>query len=99
MDVKTQNLMLIFVQQAAVDLPGMQEFFWLDGSEAAERYRALRAAYKTSSKFKDVYLKATEINYKGETVPIFHMAVLLQNALRLIEHDRKLADGGDTRPV
>jgi hypothetical protein len=87
MSIEDQNLTLIFVQEAAVDLPGTREFFWLDPSEAKERYEALRAAHKRSGKFSDVYLEATKIRYDDSEVPMFHVASLTQYALRLIRHD------------
>ena len=77
MPIENQNLTLIFVQQASVDLPGRSEFFWLDPSEQKQRYEALRAAYHKSNKFSDVYLAAAKIRYDDKEVPMFHVASLI----------------------
>jgi hypothetical protein len=86
-DLDGQGMTLIFVQEAAVDLPGAHVFFWLDQSEAEDRYGALKDAYHKNKKLSDVYLAATAIRYKNKEVPLFHVALLLQCALRLIKHD------------
>ena len=77
MRIEDQNLTLIFVQQASVDLPGTSEFFWLDPSEQKQQYEALRAAYHKSNKFSDVYLAAAKIRYDDKEVPMFHVASLI----------------------
>jgi hypothetical protein len=87
MEIEDQNTTMILLQRAAVNLPGMSEFFWLDSNDTKERYEALRAAYKKSKKLSDVYLAATTIKYRNKEVPTFHMALLLQCALDLIKHD------------
>jgi hypothetical protein len=87
-DLEAHNLTLMFIQEAAVDLPGTRDFFWgAPSSDMAERYQALRQAYKRSGKLSDVYLEATKLEYNGEKIPTFHVALLLQLALRLIKHD------------
>jgi hypothetical protein len=90
-DPEGQDWTLIFVQEAALHMPGREEFFWLDPSEAQQRYESLRAAYKTSKKLSDVYLAALQpalLKHDGKEVPIFHVALLIQWALKLIKHDR-----------
>jgi hypothetical protein len=84
---------LIFIQEAALQLPGREEFFWLDPSEAEQRYEALRAAYKKSKKLSDVYLAARQIKYNGKEVPTFHVALLIQWALKLIKDDQLFPSG------
>jgi hypothetical protein len=92
LDIEAQNTALMFIQEAAVDLEGGRDFFWLDISQAIERYQALRAAHKRSSKLSDVYREALKIEYDGEKVPPFHVALLIQFALGLIKHDLVFAN-------
>jgi hypothetical protein len=87
LDLDAQDATLMFIQEAAVALPGSQDFFWLDPSDATDRYEALREAYKRSSKLSDVYIEATKLEYNGKKIPTFHVALLLQLALRLIKRD------------
>jgi hypothetical protein len=97
--IEDQNLTLIFVQQASVDLPGRSEFFWLDPSEEKQQYEALRAAHKKSGKFADVYLAAARIRYDDKEVPMFHVASLIQYALHLIKLDLLPSDSGVVSPA
>lgn len=86
--IEDQNLTLVFVQQASIDLPGRSTFFWLDPSEAKQQYNALHAAYKKSGKLADVYVAAAQMRYESKEVPMFHVATLIQCALHLIKFDR-----------
>jgi hypothetical protein len=91
-EIGDQDLALVLLQEATSGLPGTREFLWLDASQASDRYDALRAAYKKSRKLSDVYLAATKTEYDGEEVPTFHMALLLQCALKTIHHDSLFPD-------
>jgi hypothetical protein len=95
-DLEAQNTALMFIQEASADLEGARDFFWLDISEATERYQALRAAHKRSGKLSDVYLEAKKIEYDGGKVPMSHVALLLQIALGLIQHDLLFSDAAAT---
>jgi hypothetical protein len=87
LDIEAQNTALMFIAEAAVDLQGGRDFFWLDISEAIERYEGLREAHKRSGKLSDVYLEARKLKYNGNEVPPFHVALLIQFALGQIKHD------------